>query len=89
MDVDFGDSARVPNGISDYSKKSYQSIEALFRGAGFTNIKSVPLNDITVGILKRAGTVESITINGKDVTSGGKKFPKDASVVITYHSSRL
>ena len=29
---------------------------------------------------------ETITINGKEVESGGKKFPKDAAIVISYHS---
>ena len=56
--------------------------------AGFTNIKTIPLNDLTVGLLKRPGTVESIIINGKSVTSGGKKFSPDATVVISYHSHR-
>lgn len=87
-DNPYDDRLRVPSGISDYEKKSYQAIEAMFRGAGFTNVSSVGLGDLTVGILKKPGKVESITVNGKDVTSGGKKFPKDARVVISYHSQR-
>ena len=42
----------------------------MFRGSGFTNVKSVPLCDLTVGLLKKTGTVEAITINGKSVVSG-------------------
>ena len=87
-DLDFGDKVKVPSSISGYENKDVASIEAMFVSAGFTNIKTIPLNDLTVGLLKRPGTVESIIINGKSVTSGGKKFSPDATVVISYHSHR-
>ena len=77
---------KVPNSISDYEKKSYVAIESAFRSAGFTNVKCVPLNDLTTGLLKKPDWVESITINGRSITSGGRKFLPDASVVISYHS---
>ena len=77
---------KVPDSISDYEKKSYVAIESAFRSAGFTNVKCVPLNDLTTGLLKKPGWVESITINGRSITSGGRKFLPDASVVISYHS---
>ena len=85
-DMDFGDKAKVPSSISDYEKKNYSAIEAMFVSAGFTNVRCVALNDLTIGVLKKPGMVDSITINGREVTSGGKKFPKDAAVVISYHS---
>lgn len=77
---------KVPDSISDYEKKSYVAIESAFRSAGFTNVKCVPLNDLTTGLLKKPDWVESITINGRSITSGGRKFLPDASVVISYHS---
>lgn len=85
-EFDLGDKAKVPSAITDYEKKSYSAIEAMFVSAGFTNVRSIPLNDLTMGVLKKPGTVDSITINGREITSGGKKFPKDAAVVILYHS---
>ena len=85
-DIDLGDKAKVPSSISDYEKKNYSAIEAMFVSAGFTNVRCVPLNDLTMGVLKKPGMVDSITINGREITSGGKKFPKDAAVVISYHS---
>lgn len=87
-DLDFGDKVRVPAAISDYENKSYAAIEAMFTNAGFHNIQCIPLNDLTMGFLKKPGMVESITINGKSVTSGGKKYSPDAAVVISYHSYR-
>ena len=85
-EIDFGDKVKVPSGISDYEKKSYIAIESMLRSAGFTDIKCVPLNDLTTGWIKKPDTVESITINGTEITSGGRKFPADATIVISYHS---
>ena len=82
----FGDMIKVPMSIANYEDKSCVSIEAMFRGAGFTNISCIPLNDLTTGLLKKPNTVESITINGKEITVWGKKFSHDAAVVISYHS---
>ena len=79
------DKIRVPWGISGYENKDYASIESMFRGSGFTNVKSVSLCDLTVGLLKKPGTVEAITINGKSVVSGGKKYSPNVEIVISYH----
>lgn len=88
-DADDDDSdgrVKVPSGISEYEKKNYIAVKAILKGAGFTNISCIPLNDLTTGLLKKPDMVESITINGKSVTSGGKKFSSNATVVISYHS---
>lgn len=82
----FVNKAKVPSSVSDYQSKSYVAIEAMLSSVGFTNIKCVPLNDLSTGWIKKPDTVESITINGHEITSGGKKFPRDSSVVISYHS---
>ncbi len=87
-DLDFGDKVKVPSSISDYESKNYAAVEAMFSNAGFNNIKCIPLNDLSVGFLKKPGMVESITINGREVESGGKKYSPDAAVVISYHSYR-
>lgn len=85
-DLDFGDKVKVPTSISEYEKMSYTAIESIFKEVGFTNIECIPLNDLTTGLLKKPSMVESITINGHEIESGGKKFPCDAKVVISYHS---
>ena len=85
-DLNSEDKARVPSSVSDFAKKDYSAIAAMFESAGFTNVRCVPLNDLAIGLLKRPGMVESITVNGETVTSGGKGFPKNAPVVISYHS---
>jgi len=83
---DLGDRVKVPSSVSDFETKNYTAIEAILKSAGFKNVKCVPLNDLTMGFIKKPGMVASITINGHEITSGGKKFSPDASVVISYHS---
>ena len=87
-DDDFGDKIKVPSAIEGYEKKNYTAIEAILKGAGFTNIQSIALNDLTIGVIKKPGLVESISINGRSVTYGGTKFSKDAPIIISYHSFR-
>lgn len=77
---------KVPSSVEDCEHKNYEVIEASFRSAGFVNVKCVPLNDLTFGLIKKPGMVESIIINGEEITSGGARFLPDASVVISYHS---
>jgi hypothetical protein len=85
-DLNSEDTAKVPSSISDFAKKDYSAIAAMFESAGFTNVRCVPLNDLTIGLLKSPGIVESITVNGETVSSGGRRFPKNTPVVISYHS---
>lgn len=87
-DSDFGDKIKVPRSVFEYENKNYATIEALFKGAGFTNVKCVPLNDLAVGLLKKPGMVESIMINGQSVSYVRRKFSPNAAVVISYHSYR-
>ena len=77
---------RVPSSVFSDTKKNYASVEAILSGAGFTNVKCVPMKNLQLGILKQPGTVSSISINGREVTSSWKKYPKDVPIVISYHS---
>lgn len=85
-EVALGIKVKVPNSIVGYERKNYSAVEAVLAGAGFTNIRCIPLKDLSVGFFKKPGTVETITINGKEVTSAGGKFSPDARVIISYHS---
>ena len=83
---DYGDMVRVPSAVDSLQSKNHAVIVSIFKAAGFKNVQCIPLNDLTIGILKKPGMVESISINGNEITSSGKKFPSSASVVISYHS---
>ena len=38
---------KVPSSIDGFDNKSYQAIEGLLRSAGFSDIQSIPLNDLS------------------------------------------
>ena len=76
----------LPDKIKEYESQNYEVVESILRNSGFSNIKCIPMNDLTMGLLKKPGMVQSITINGTDISSGKNKFSKDADIIITYHS---
>ena len=82
----YSDTVTLPDIAWDYERKDYKAVETVLRSAGFTNIRCVPLNDLSFGVLYKPGMVESLTINGKDNISATKKYSKDAQIVISYHS---
>ena len=82
----YSDTVTLPDIAWDYERKDYKAVETVLRSAGFTNIRCVPLNDLSFGVLYKPGMVESLTINGKDNISATKRYSKDAQIVISYHS---
>lgn len=78
---------KIPKGIQ--STENYAVAESLLVQAGFLNIKTVPLQDLTVGVLKKPGIIDSITVGGKDLNSYFRKsFTADTPIIISYHSFR-
>lgn len=87
-------SQHLPNGIeisesiANFYGGSYEALEALLRSRGFTNITCIPLNDINAFnfIQHPKGQVNTLSINGNEHVEEGDIFPRDATIVITYHS---
>lgn len=78
----------ISEAMEDFSEKNFNSVVMLFRGAGFSNVTAVPLNDLNMFTAKKNGQVEEVTINGSSDFSEGDVFPKTSNVLITYHSTR-
>ena len=55
---------------------------------GFNNIEVIPLKDIYIDSIYRAGEVDSVTINEESVYAQGDMIPYDAKIKILYHSKR-
>ena len=81
---------KVPYSISGASEMNYTEVEAAFLGAGFLNVTSLPMKDLTRGLFKKPekqlGRVAAIRIEGKTVTCGGRMCDPHAHVMISYHS---
>ena len=68
--------------------KVYLEVEKAFRYAGFSDVKSVPENDVVLGVFKKDGEVDYISINGLDNYEESDWIDIDSEVVIYYHSKR-
>lgn len=74
----------TPKFSSILSEMNYQAVYEILIKAGFTNIKTINLHDVKVGIIQKPNLVESITIDGKSY-SENKPYLPDVPIIITYH----
>lgn len=78
---------RIPDSVKSYSGKDYVAVKEILKSAGFTNVKCVPLNDLTkAGIFSKPGRIQSIVIDGEDIDEGNTFYEPNANIVISYHS---
>lgn len=76
---------RFPKGFEPFSESNYEVIYSQLQNAGFTNINCVNLHDLTLGILTKPGKIDKITVNGNQITSGGRIYLPNTLITITYH----
>lgn len=76
---------RLPKDIVPYSEKNYEAILASLQRAGFCNVTCINMHDLTLGLFQKPGRVDSITVNGERLTSGGKVYLPDVPITISYH----
>ena len=80
------DEVAISNSMVDCIDKGYQAIETIFRSAGFTNIRTIPLGDLSFFTKNKNGLVDSVSINGEENFKAGEIFPKHSVIIISYHS---
>ena len=76
---------KLPKSIFPYDEETFVTVESALRSAGFVNISTINMHDVTIGLLQKPNLVESITINGEKVQSGGRVYIPTIPIVITYH----
>lgn len=77
---------KISINAKDYIGTQYTEVEEKFINMGFSNIKSVPKEDLIFGWFNKEGTTVKITINNNDNFKKDEIFPKDADIIIYYHS---
>ena len=77
---------KITGSSSSYEKENYQDVISELERLGFTDIKTERLEDLITGWLTKDGSVNQISINGNTYFSAGSLFPKDAEIIITYHT---
>lgn len=78
--------AKTPSGSSVQKGRDYQDVIADFEGKGFTNIKTVVLDDLITGWMTKDGEVESVSVDGDIDYSPDRWYPNDVEVIVTYHT---
>ena len=79
--------AMVPLSAHDCKDKNYREIEEAFKNAGFTDIKTDILYDISFGFTAE-GSVKQVSVNGKAEFARGDVFAREVPVIITYHMKK-
>lgn len=80
------DGIRITAPMMDCVDRPYNNAVILYKNVGFKNINAIPLHDLGRINQKLEGKVESITINGSDEFEEEEVYPKNANILITYHS---
>ena len=80
------DDVEITTPMMDCVDYHFNKAVQLYKNAGFININAIPLHDLTRFNQKKDGMVESITINGNDEFEEEEVYPKNANILITYHS---
>lgn len=77
--------AKVPNSVGNLEHYNYSEMESILKKAGFQNIISINMHDITlVDLFNRQGMIESVEANGKTLRKGVVYEP-DVLITINYH----
>lgn len=83
---DHSNEIKVPNSAKNYKGENVNATVKGLEALGFVNIETEPLNDLSLGWIKKENTVDSIYINGNSTFSSDTWFPYNAEVQIYYHS---
>lgn len=80
------ESIEVNYNLSDLVGQNYEDVVENLRTNGFTNIQTEKIEDLILGWLTKDGEVESVKIGENSDFVQGDKFPKDASILVSYHT---
>ena len=76
----------IPMSSNDYEEDNYKQVVKQLESAGFQNIETFEIADLVTGWITKDGDVDRVSINGDYDFDEGDIFPKDATVVVTYHT---
>ena len=77
---------QMPCAVSEYRGENYEEVVRELEDLGFSNIEISAKKDLVTGWLTKDGSVEKVSINGDTDFEEDDIFPKNAKVVVTYHT---
>lgn len=79
---------KSPYSAEECGGKAYLSVMASLQSAGFTNISTVPVEDLELVASDKDGSIESVSIGGNSSFTSDDEFSPASVVVISYHSMK-
>ncbi len=76
---------RFPKSIEPFQEQNYLNVKTVLSNTGFRNITCINLHDVKLGLLQKPDTVETISVGGTNIMSGGRVYMPDTPIIITYH----
>ena len=76
---------KFPKSIEPFQEQNYLNVKTVLTNAGFRNITCINLHDVKIGLLQKTDTVETISVGGTNIMSGGRVYMPDTPIIITYH----
>ncbi|HEY5587628.1 MAG TPA: hypothetical protein VIK86_01580 [Candidatus Paceibacterota bacterium] len=76
----------IPFGSLDLEDENYEKVVTQLEDAGFINIETLKIKDLSLGIITKDGEVESMTIDGEKDFSNGDRFDKNVKINVSYHT---
>lgn len=76
---------RFPKSLEPFEKQNFETVRNTLERAGFNNIKTESMHDVFIGLFQKPNLVESITVGGEVISSGGKVFMPNTAIIIKYH----
>ena len=77
---------KMPCSVSDFEGEPYDEVVQELENMGFHNVETTEKKDLVLGWITNDGDVYKVSINGDTDFEEGDIFPKDAKVVVTYHT---
>lgn len=76
---------RFPKKLEPFSEQNAHYMRSVLASSGFTNIECICKHDVKWGVFIKEGRVETVSVDGREITSGGKVYLSDAPIMIIYH----
>lgn len=76
---------KFPKSLEPFTEQHFETAVTILKNAGLTDVSSVNLHDVKIGLFQKVGNVESVVIDGKSIQSGGKTYFPSTKIIIKYH----
>jgi uncharacterized membrane protein YhaH (DUF805 family) len=74
-----------PEWLEPFDERNVAAVLTALENTGFKNFTSVNLHDLKYGSPIKPGTVESIIVEGEEISFGGEIYDPESKIIVTFH----